>query len=351
LNDRLKAAMTEYFKVNDLENYDEVLRAVGYFTYRYGKIDRFESLNEYWLETEACIRTNFDISGVKSDFIENIKRKSMMKHFFKISGATPISYLEKISYEKAKRFAKSHGYPIIIKPDKGVGASMTFKISDDSELKELFVSLPQGMDFIAEEFVEGDMLTYDGLINKEGNVIFDSCTQYGQSVMDVVNTDGHMHYVSLPDVPEDIREAGLKVVKAFGMVEKFFHLEFFRLKESGELRALEINMRPPGAWMTDAINFTHDMDVYGEWANMVVNGTVEGPFKGKYYTAYASRKENRNYLHSHESIIDQLNGNIVKHAPIEPIFSKGMGNHGYQFRSESLEEIEKILGFIQQEAS
>jgi hypothetical protein len=84
---------------------------------------------------------------------------------------------------------------------------------------------------------------------------------------------------------------------------------------------------------------------------MVVKGKVEGPFRGKYFTAYASRKGNRNYLHSHENIMDQLNGNIVKHAPIEPIFRKSMGNHGYQFRADSFEEIENFLNFIQQEAS
>jgi len=42
-----------------MHNYDEMLRALGYFTHRYGKIDRIDSLNEYWLETEARLRTDF----------------------------------------------------------------------------------------------------------------------------------------------------------------------------------------------------------------------------------------------------------------------------------------------------
>lgn len=53
LDDRLKESLTEYYRVSNLGNYDEVLRAVGYFTHKYGKIDRFESLNEHWLELEA----------------------------------------------------------------------------------------------------------------------------------------------------------------------------------------------------------------------------------------------------------------------------------------------------------
>jgi len=43
-------------------------------------------------------------------------------------------------------------------------------------------------------------------------------------------------------------------------------------------------MRPPVAWMTDAINFTYDIDIYKKWASMVVNNNVGGPYWGKYYT-------------------------------------------------------------------
>ncbi len=56
-------------------------------------------------------------------------------------------------------------------------------------------------------------------------------------------------------------------------------------------------MRPPGAWMTDAINFTYDIDVYAEWAEMVVNDCNRGPYTGKYFTAYASRKKHIRYRH------------------------------------------------------
>ena len=53
----LKQCLTEYYRVNDLGNYDEMLRAVAYFTFHYGKIDWIESNNEYWLEMDAQLRT------------------------------------------------------------------------------------------------------------------------------------------------------------------------------------------------------------------------------------------------------------------------------------------------------
>ena len=59
-----------------MHQYDELLRALGYFTHHYGKIDRLDSLNEYWLETEAQLRTDFNIPGLKTDDMPRIKRKS-----------------------------------------------------------------------------------------------------------------------------------------------------------------------------------------------------------------------------------------------------------------------------------
>ena len=61
----LKQCLTEYYRVNDLGNYDEMLRAVAYFTFHYGKIDWIESNNEYWLEMDAQLRVIARLSGMQ----------------------------------------------------------------------------------------------------------------------------------------------------------------------------------------------------------------------------------------------------------------------------------------------
>jgi hypothetical protein len=43
LRPELRMALTEYYRVDSMEDYDVVLRAVGYFTHRYGKMDRIDS--------------------------------------------------------------------------------------------------------------------------------------------------------------------------------------------------------------------------------------------------------------------------------------------------------------------
>ena len=76
LSPQLKDSLNEYYKVSSLENYDEVYRAVAFFIFRYGRIDWLESNNEYWLERDARLRTDFHIeSGFQSQDMERIKYK------------------------------------------------------------------------------------------------------------------------------------------------------------------------------------------------------------------------------------------------------------------------------------
>ena len=53
LSPELRESLTEYYRVEDMENLDEVKRAVAFLIYKHGPIDRLESNNEYWLELDA----------------------------------------------------------------------------------------------------------------------------------------------------------------------------------------------------------------------------------------------------------------------------------------------------------
>ena len=84
LNDQLKKALTEYYYVDSLEEYDQVYRAAAHFIHKYGRIDWLESMNEYWLQADARLRTDFNIAvGTREDRIGELVRKSEMKRIFK----------------------------------------------------------------------------------------------------------------------------------------------------------------------------------------------------------------------------------------------------------------------------
>ena len=90
LEGNVKNSLNEYYKVNSLENYDEVYRAVAFFAFKYGKIDVLESNNEYWLRQDAKLRTDFNIPGAKTEDVLGFTTKSEMKEFY-IKAGVPVA--------------------------------------------------------------------------------------------------------------------------------------------------------------------------------------------------------------------------------------------------------------------
>jgi hypothetical protein len=341
----LRHALTEYYLVNDMHNYDQLLRALGYFTHRYGKIDRIDSHNEYWLETEAQLRTDFNIPGLKLEEIARVKRKSMMKKIFDEAGVPNARGRVVFTLAQAKRLVEEIGFPIIAKPDIGVGAARTFKLHNQKELKNFFQVKPP-IDYILEEFIPGRICSFDGLTDQDGNLVFYTAHEYSQGVMEAVNNDLLIYYYSLREIPSDLEEAGFKVLKAYDVRERFFHFEFFRTLEENKIVALEVNMRPPGGMTTDMFNYANDIDIYKEWAYVVMHNRFTAQYSRKYHCAYIGRKFNRHYYHSHEDILQELGSQIIHHETISGVFSAALGDYGYLVRTPDLDEVHKMAEFI-----
>jgi len=349
LRAELNQSLVEYFRVGDMHNYDELLRACGYFIHKYGKIDRIDSLNEYWLETEARLRTDFNIPGLKTVDMLKIKRKSIMKQMYLKAGVDVAPGKVVNTIAEAKRLIKETGYPVVAKPDVGVGAAKTYKIHNLEELERFFAQKPL-TDYIMEQFIPGIICTFDGLTDRDGNLVFYTSHQYSQGVMETVNNDDLIYYYSLRDIPADLEEAGRKVVKTFDVRERFFHFEFFRTPEN-RIVALEVNMRPPGGMTTDMFNYANDIDIYKEWAAIIVHNKFTAEYSRKYHCAYVGRKFNRSYAHSHEQILNAYGTCcITHHEPVSGIFSAALGDYGYLVRSPELQEIYTIANYIQKQA-
>jgi hypothetical protein len=348
LRPELKSALTEYFRVDDMHNYDSLVRALGYFTHRFGKLERLDSHNEYWPETEARLRTDFNIPGVRSDQIDRIKRKSRMKEAFVEAGIEAARGGVVQNIAEAMAIIQQTGYPLVAKPDIGVGAAATYKIHDVNELRSFFETKPP-VDYMLEEFVDGTIITYDGLTDREGNPVFTNSLVYSAGIMETVLNDALIFYHTLREIPADVDALGRRVLEAFDVRERFFHFEFFRKRDGGGLTALEVNMRPPGGLTTDMFNYACDIDIYHAWACIAAG--KEFPYPGytqKYYCCYASRKTNRPYAHSEEEILSAF-GNAFRHREaISGVFSRALGDQGFIFRSPDLEEIVKIARFIQE---
>ncbi|MBR2636911.1 MAG: ATP-grasp domain-containing protein, partial [Oscillospiraceae bacterium] len=333
----LKESLTEYYKVGSMENYDEVYRAVAFFTFKYGRIDWLESNNEYWLEQDAHLRTDFNInSGFQVYDLPRIKYKSKMKEYYQKVGIPVARYHLVDDWTGCRAFIEAVGYPVVVKPDNGVGAASTYKLKSDEDLSHFMASRPENVPYIMEEFVHAEVNSYDAIIDENGEPLFETGNVTPNSVMDIVNDNDNSIYYILKDLPEDTRAAGRATVKSFGVKSRFVHFEFFRLLsdheglgKKGQIMALEVNMRPCGGFTPDMINFAHSTNVYKIWADMIAYGDSQMPVGDHQFCAFAGLRDGKDFVLTHEDIMDRYGSQMKMVGRIPDALAGAMGNRMY----------------------
>jgi hypothetical protein len=301
-----------------------------------GVFDGVESHNEAWLRLEAFINERFAIPGITLRDIHPLKKKSVMKRIFQEARLRVARGAVVSTAEEALRLAGELGYPVILKPDEGVGAGGTHRVDGKMQLEELFPTLRE--DYILEEFIEAPMVTYDGLTDENGNVIFENTLIYGEGLIEYARGKDTFFYVGR-HVPGPLAEIGAALVSRFGIRKKFFHFEFFVL--NGEFGPIEINCRPPGGAIIDMMNYSIDGDLYRAWARMLLKRPLGLPQEKKYFVAFIGRKDKPHAL-SHDALIERIGSRFVEYAENPPLYWEVMGRYRYLFRTPDEAEVREI---------
>lgn len=356
LEDNVRDSLTEYYYVQDMKDYEQVFKAVAFFSFKYGKIDWLESNNEFWLELDARLRTDFHITtGEQYADIGRIKKKSSMKEYYKKAGI-PTARLHMVStIEAAREFIKQVGYPVIVKPDVGVGANDTYELKNEDDLKNFFAN-DHNISYVMKEFVPGKILSYDAILDNKSQPLMEACTEWPPSIVNIVNEKLDLAYFVRADVPETLKSAGRATVNAFGVKSRFVHLEFFQLEhdkdglgKAGDLVGLEVNMRPAGGYTSDMMNYAHSMDVYQIWADMVTdNRRIQADTHENYFCVYAGRRDQFSYVHSPEEISKKYGNNIVTAERMTELNVPRMGNQCYIVKLKTETEVHEFIKFVTQ---
>ncbi|WP_276767051.1 ATP-grasp domain-containing protein [Gemella morbillorum] len=345
LSQTLKDNLVEYFRVNDLEDYEEVFRAVAFLTYKHGKIDRIESNNEYWLELDARLREDFNVYGVKPKQLELTKYKSKMKTMFKEAGARVAKGYAANNKEELNGILKKLELPLIAKPDNGVGSANTYKLLTQRDVEEFINEWNEKVSYFFEEFVENGVLcTYDGLINQHGDIVFETSFIYTQPTLDLVNNELDYANIIEPNIDSKLKELGQRIVYKFGMRERFFHIEFFRLPD-GEYIALEYNNRIAGGTCIDLYNYSYNISLYEIYADIVLDKKIKDIVTNK-YTLSLSRRNRYQYKNSLEDIKAKYSYSIRMITTVPEVFSAAMGNTIIIISVENKEQITEVMNYV-----
>ena len=345
LSQTLKDNLVEYFRVNDLEDYEEVFRAVAFLTYKHGKIDRIESNNEYWLELDARLREDFNVYGVKPKQLEFTKYKSKMKTMCKEAGVRVAKGYAANNKEELNGILKKLELPLIAKPDNGVGSANTYKLLTQRDVEEFINEWNEKVSYFFEEFVENGVLcTYDGLINQHGDIVFETSFIYTQPTLDLVNNGLDYANIIEPNIDPKLKELGQRIVYKFGMRERFFHIEFFRLPD-GEYIALEYNNRIAGGTCIDLYNYSYNISLYEIYADVVLDKKIKDIVTNK-YTLSLSRRNRYQYKNSLEDIRAKYSYSIRMITTVPEVFSAAMGNTIIIISVENKEQITEVMNYV-----
>ena len=347
LTDGLKNALTEYYKVNDLENYEEVLRGVAFLIYKHGVIDRVESNNEHWLTLDSIIREQYNIPGLKPKNLDFTKYKSKMKERF-IKAKVPVAKGQAVkTIKELEKAIKDIKLPVIAKPDNGVGAANTYKLFTQEDVENFRNTWDESVSYFLEQYIDNAVLcTYDGLIDSEGNVVFDTSFTYSLPTLELINKAQDYYTDIEPKIDEKLVELGKNIVKEFGMKERFFHIEFFKLP-GGEYIALEYNNRIAGGITIDLYNYAYNCDLCELYAKVVVGEEVP-KYETDNYTATVSRRNKYNYKYSEDDVNIEYHEKIRMVEYVPKVFAEAMGDVIFIVTVGSKEELIEIIDFIQE---
>ncbi len=318
--ERVEAAVHELLEIKHAQGFE-------------GPFAWVESHNEAWLRLEAWINERFDIPGLRRTDIEPLKKKSVMKRLFQDARLPVARGAVVASLEEALRLAAELGYPVCLKPNEGVGARGVHRVDDEAALREIFPRLTE--DVLLEDWISAPIVTFDGLVDLEGRVVFENRLVYGEGVVDYAAGRDPFFYVSRR-VPEGLAAVGGELVRRLGLRRKFFHIEFF--DRGADWVPIELNARPPGGAILDMMNYSIDGDLYRAWARILLGRPPELPAAKKYAVGYVGRRD-KPYALSHEDLLARLGGRLVEWGENPPLFWEIMGRTRYLFRAEDEEEI------------
>ena len=360
LGEECRFALDEYYCCTNMDDFENEKKAVQYFQDKYGKIDYIESNNEYWLEKDARLRSEFNVTtGPTLNDIEKYKLKSLQKEYYAKAGLKCARYILVDDLEKAKEFANTVNYPVFAKPNNGVGAQDTHKFNNEVELEAWFARKDPKKVYIMEEYVNGKIISFDGVSDSKSDVIFATSNVFENDNSAIVQQELDDMYYCVPKISDEFLEMGKKAIKAFEVKNRFFHLEWFVLNEDhpylgkkGTIIPLEANMRPAGAYTPDLINFANSTNCYEIYADSIAyDENREDMSYTKYFAVACSRRNKYKYVHSLDEILKNYHNNVCFYGTYPLVLRDDMGDSFVMAKFSTLEEVNTFDKFVREKVN
>jgi hypothetical protein len=338
LDPDLRSWMIHYHQVGNVTDVDAMTDVVRWVQNRLW-VDRLEASVEAHTMAAAQVRENCTIPGTSVRTAWLCRDKPSMKQALREVGVPTAASTAAQTASEVRDFAAQVGYPLILKPRAGAGASGTVRVDSDAELDAALSNFGSVDSIAVEEFVEGHEAFYDTL-SIDGQPVYDFVTHYYPNVLEAMRTRWiSPQFVTtnrVDTVPEyaEVREMGRRVTRAFGIGTSATHMEWFFGPKG--LRFSEIGCRPPGVRAWDLYAAANDIDIYREWSNAIVHGTVDRPLSRRRAAGIVALRPDGDGQITHYDGVDELQQRFGEHildvhlpepgTPTQPVEAGYMAN-------------------------
>ncbi|HET7504252.1 MAG TPA: hypothetical protein VFK02_24695 [Kofleriaceae bacterium] len=360
LDDDLKRWLTHYEEVGSVCDEGAVLRALQFVQSR-AHVDRLEATVEAHIMPIAKVREAAGIPGtsVRTAFL--CRDKPAMKEVLREGGVPCAQSTGAATAAEVHAFAERVGFPLILKPRDGAGASGATRVDTTAELDHALASFGGARSIAVEEFIEGHEGFYDTLA-VDGAVGHDFITHYYPNVLEAMRTRWiSPQFVSTNRVETapayaELRELGARVVRLLGIGTSATHMEWFFGPKG--LKFSEIGCRPPGVRAWDLYNVGNDMDLYREWALAVCAGRTSQVASRRYATGIIALRPDRDgQIAGYEGLVDigRAFGSYLidmhlppEGTPTQPVAAGYMANAWLRMKHDSYDELRRMLDIVGQ---
>jgi hypothetical protein len=360
LDDDLQRWLGHYEEVGSVCDEAAVLTALRFIQSK-KHVDRVEATVEAHIMPIARVREVAGIPGtsVRTAFL--CRDKPAMKEVLRDGGVPCAQSIGASTAAEVHAFAERVGYPLILKPRDGAGASGATRVDSTAELDSALSAFGGARSIAVEEFIEGHEGFYDTLaIN--GAVAHDFITHYYPNVLEAMRTRWispqfiATNRVDTASAYEELRRLGARVVKLLGIETSATHMEWFFGPKG--LKFSEIGCRPPGVRAWDLYNVGNDMDLYREWAMAVCAGrTSQTPSRRYAAGIIALRPDRDGRIAGYEGLEAMGNAfgtNLIdlhlppEGTPTQPVAAGYMANAWIRMKHDNYDELRRILDVVGQ---
>ena len=269
-----------HYQVQDIGDGAELGKAAKALGGSFGPIDRISGALEQLQLPMAHARELAGIPGMRPEIARRFRDKDRMKQVLRANGVPVAQSALVSSPEELRDFVRRVGFPIIVKPQAGLGARSTQRVESSDELAaldKLGLTPTRLRPLQAEQFVVAREHTCE-TVTIHGRAVWRSGTRYFPSPLEVLETPWMQYCVLLPleSDPTWTRFAPINddaLHALFGprpevVGTALTHMEWF-LCDDGSMLVNEVGARPPGVQIMPLMSLAHGVDMVSAWAELI----------------------------------------------------------------------------------